>query len=711
MSQQLFYRRVDEAQTEADKLDYKADRFLKLTGNDEINLQITDALIRHIDEMQYGIVINKKFNGNNNKVNGALRLLRNVVIAFVSNYRQKKLSAVLAPELIDCFEHSFNAAVDSQSIAAFIKDAHYETGLIISEIFKDNIGYEDSKKILFLKYVSIYPERILQLIGPYADEPFADSLVVIASQRNPVQLYNYAQRINSPEGKLIHRSQNTMVKAVADLSKTPNALLYFPFLDDLLKGKKSIDSIKKYVGDGEEGYDSVGYYKLLVQTEIDYYGRVAIKKDTPIAMFGPNGLRDMLERKAWQHFVKPMNELHEASAAVRFKSVEKLSPVELYYLLVMKEDDIYTSTFKNCFERMMQRMGNKPKADSLLLAVNFDHYKKFIKMSAGYNKLDTFLKAMPKDNADNLMRAFVKNLEVSDNNEEAVDVADSYASVLANKPLANFILTQLKENEKRCIKAGNQRGSVMYEVLKNICLSATDSTINLTKLYDIPAVYSIDYPALAGDSDRVIEQTFFYGDEDGKAYFPAFVNSFPPSLWKRTENKEWIEFRSLKGKPVWAFANKPLDNDSGQDSIAQSHLNDYLLDNGWAPNIFVHRGHSYWLPYTLNQLQPSGKVIILGSCGGYKNLSKVLETCPEAHIISTKQIGKGDMNQKIINYVNGELSKGKKLDWQLMWDELTKQIAKDPNRETRDSWLDYIPPHKNLGALFIKAYTRKLEGQ
>ncbi|MEP6676286.1 MAG: hypothetical protein ABJA78_14075 [Ferruginibacter sp.] len=712
MGQQLFYRRVDEAQLEADKLDYKADHFLKLTGNDEINLQITDAIFRRIDEMQYDCVVNKRFEANNNKVNGALRLLRNVVIAFSSAYRQKKINAVYAPELIDCFEKSFHASLDSQSIAPFINEVHYETGNIILDMFPENSGYAASKKILFLKYINMHPEKTLQLIGPYADEPFADSLVVLACLRNPVQLYNYAQKTNSPEGRLIHRSTNPMVKAVADLSLTPNALFYFPFLDDLLKGKKTIDDIKKYVGDGEEGYDSVGYYKLLVKTEIDYYNRVAVLKDTPVAMYGSNSLTETLQKKSWQHFVKHMNELHEVTNPnIRFRSVDQLGPTELYYLMVLTEEDIYTSTFKNCFERMMDRLGKKPKTDSLLLAVNFDHYKKFIKMSAGYNKLDTFLKAMPKENADNLMRAFTKNLEKSSNNEEAVDVADSYSSVLNNKPLSSFILNQLKENERRCIAAGDQKGTVLYQVLKNICLSATDSTINLTQLYGIPSVYSLEYNALADDSGRVIEQNFFYGDEDGRAYYPLFVNSFPASVWKRTENKEWIEFSSIKGKPVWVFANKPLDNDSGQDSVAQADLTEYLQEKDWAPNVFVHRGHSYWLPYTLDQLQPSGKIIILGSCGGYKNLSRVLETCPDAHIISTKQIGKGDMNQKIINYVNAELIKGKKLDWRQMWDNMTKDFAKDPNKEVRDTWLDYIPPHKNLGALFIKAYTKKLEGE
>ena len=69
--------------------------------------------------------------------------------------------------------------------------------------------------------------------------------------------------------------------------------MYFPFLDDILKGNKTVTQIKKYVGDREIGYDSIGYFKLLVQTEIEYFTRMtSAAKDTPIAMFGPNGLRE-----------------------------------------------------------------------------------------------------------------------------------------------------------------------------------------------------------------------------------------------------------------------------------------------------------------------------------------------------------------------------------------------------------------------------------
>ncbi len=54
-----------------------------------------------------------------------------------------------------------------------------------------------------------------------------------------------------------------MVQTVAKLSHTPNALLYYPFLDDILKGKQFMDSIKKYVGDGEAQWILLGIINCL----------------------------------------------------------------------------------------------------------------------------------------------------------------------------------------------------------------------------------------------------------------------------------------------------------------------------------------------------------------------------------------------------------------------------------------------------------------
>jgi hypothetical protein len=243
--------------------------------------------------------------------------------------------------------------------------------------------------------------------------------------------------------------------------------------------------------------------------------------------------------------------------------------------------------------------------------------------------------------------------------------------------------------------------------LKTIFLSADPKNgIDLAKAIGIPPIYTVDYNYLADDSGRIIEQVFFYGDKDGKMSFNSYLTSFPPNDWTITQKKEWIEIKSKKGKPVMIFANLPLDNETDKDAKAQEDLIDYLDSKGLKPSIVIHRGHSYHLPYTIQQLPESAKIIMLGSCGGYQNLKTILKYCPDAHIISTKQTGAMNVNKPIIDALDKTLREGKNIDWRQMWTGLATDFNKAP-REVRETFEDYIPPQKNLGALFIKAYNKE----
>lgn len=705
-----FHERVDAEQKALDKADGKQDGIVKASPNDEINLQVTDVVLRKIDDLQQKVEANEKIVGNNEKIRN-LNYIETLLREARNGWKQRTFNPVEFPLLVEQFEKANKAVIDSVSIAPLIYESPYEIADILVKVFDKCQGCAEGRNIVFLKFAQLYPDRIMNNIRPYVNEPFADSLLVEVCKRYPTQLYSFAQAANSPEGKLIRRSQNPTVQSVVTLSETPNALLYFPFLDDILSGKQTIESIKKLVGDGEIGYDSVGYYQLLVKTEVEYYQRL-IKKDTPIAMFGVNGLRDMLQRKAVQHFITPINELHEVNNLdVRMRAINPLTPQEIYFMMVMGENDIYTSSYKHSFARMLKKMGAKPRTDSLLMSVNMDFFKKFIKMAANFNQLDTFLRLMPKANSDVLMKAFVAKLDNASNLEDAVDVADSYGSI-KDPVLLQKILQYVNENEQKAISEGNNKGKVIYWLLKTIFLSI-DSTnrIDLTREIGIPSIYTVDTKYLSDDSGRIVQQVFFYGDDDGKQAFNGFINSFPAKDWRIDKKAEWVEIKSLKGKRVWIYANRPLDNDSNLDDSAQIHLNKYLLMNDIAPSIVIHRGHSYWLPRTIDRMPGDVKVVILGSCGGFKNLNQILSICPDAHIVSTKEIGKGDINRPILNYLNQVFASGKNLDWKEMWNNLNKFFAKDPNKDVRESWEDYIPPYRNLGAVFIKAYHKQMENE
>ena len=700
---------IRKEQINIDKLDGKFDGMVSAGADENINNQLADALYRKPNEMRQWIETNDtQLPTNNDKV----RYLRNVAEILTYFKISRKLNEIKItelPALLNTFEKMLKAKVSGESILPFLQASSYMVAKLNTRIFAEEKDRNAAEAIIYLKYVSLNTDKILQTIAPFAKEAFADSLVVVACKLNPVQFYNYAQSDGSTVGKLIRRNTDRMVVQVAALSKTDNALFYFPFLDDLLSERQSIDSIKKFVGDGDKGYDSVGYFKLLVKTATAYSKRMAKPfYDTAIAYYGANGLLKTLHKKALQHFIIPINNLHEENnLAVRMRAIQPLTPAELYYMMVMGENDIYTSSYKHSFERLLQLMGPKPKGDSLLLAVNFNQFRKFIKMAANYNQLDTFLKTMPPERSEQLMKAFVAQLE--NNLEGAVDVADSYSSI-SNKKLQEAMLENVTDNELAAIATNNGKAKVIYGLLKTIFLSLNDNKVDLSTQIGIPPIYEVDDKYIRDGKGNLVEQVFFYGDKDGKLFYPSFRNSFSSKEWKVTEKKEWMEAVSLKGN-VMVFANKPLDNDANLDDSAQIHLAKYLQEQSLKPAVIVHRGHSYWLDRTMSRMPGDAKIVVLGSCGGYQNLNEILEINPEAHIISTKEIGTGDINRPILTYINQVFAANNNLSWPKMWQSLTGIFSKDPSKSIRDSWDDYIPPYKNLGAIFLKAYNKNIQSE
>ena len=75
---------------------------------------------------------------------------------------------------------------------------------------------------------------------------------------------------------------------------------------------------------------------------------------------------------------------------------------------------------------------------------------------------------------------------------------------------------------------------------------------------------------------------------------------------------------STKGVPVKIYSNKPLDDEKDLDADAQAALCSYLAENDLDPSMVIHRGHSYYLSTTLEQLDNSAQIVLLGSCGAIR---------------------------------------------------------------------------------------------
>lgn len=695
---------IDGEQKSILAADGHADKQFTPSADEDVNFLITQALVKKVDAIQYLIETDKLFD-HRLKVN-YLFGLEGILKYFRQNWKPRsdlKINPVSLPLIIHAYEECMALDRNGQSIRDVADRLPYDAGMVLinAGIFEKNPGYRDIKNKLVLKYCTLYPEKTFVVLTQNPELPFADSLIKAVAQRYPKQLYDYAQANNKLGNTIRNIVDDKFVKTVVRMARSKDGQQYFCFLDNIMNDKLSFDEI-----DAAKG-DSVLYYKLLVKTRMDYARRL-LDKDTA---FEIGTLTERLERKAKENFVNIINALHDVgNLEVRFRSVQPLSPEELYYLAVSSDGSIYTSSFvKGVYPQMMRKINNR--GDSLLLSLNFDRYRKFIKMCAGFNTLNDFLSTFPprkdpgdESDAEKLMKAFVSRLEIGNGTEDGVDVADSYASIAETlKPLAVEMLKNVQLNYIRNETAGNKRGMVIYNILNKLFLSA-DSTqkIDLTNELGIPPVYEVPYTALANDTGRVAVQLFIYGDKDGMGVFPGLVNMFNNANWKIDgSSKQWVTITSVKGKPVALYMNRPLPEETNEDALAQKALCEYLQKNNMVPTVTINRGHSYNAPYTIEQMSTASKIVFMGSCGGYRMIHDILEKAPDAHIIGTKQIADAPVNNPFLKLIMEKLRTGSDIEWIPFWIELGK-MATDP------IFADYVPPHKNLGALFIKAYKKAM---
>lgn len=532
------------------------------------------------------------------------------------------------------------------------------------------------------------PEMMIRRLPEFAGEPYADPVISAAAVVAPDVVLNYALSTGSLR-KAVKRNKDPYVQtiiAIAEQSKAPQKAILF--LDDIYEQRRTIAETDKITQDPHQ------YFKALVLLKLSHTSKAERMLDDEINYRG-------------LQFVRVANELHESPAPVRFRDLMDFSAEELYFMMTGSQDEIYTSSFIWMFDRMMEEM--KPlSGDAFLEKVHKDRFRTFLRMAAGYNEISKFLHSMEEPQQNELMKAFVSGLENGpiDDLEDAVDVADAFGSINDAK-LAAFLKEEIRAQYEQRI---NAKGTAVYNLLYTIFNNSATSEELSGQLGDmIPPITYVPQTALKDKEGRIVQQVFFYGDKDGMGAFNGYLNLFRNASWKIERGKYWATVTSTGDVPVVIYVNVPLPEKAEENDVfAQTKLQDYLDEHDLHPSVVIHRGHSYYLPTTLEHLTPSAKIVILGSCGGYHNLSKVLNAAPDAHIISSKQVGAYRVNTPIIHAVNKALLSGKDVNWIEIWNELSGYFASQ-GAVTNELFSDYVPPFKNLGAIFIKAYRKQME--
>ncbi|HRP89535.1 MAG TPA: hypothetical protein PKX92_05805 [Edaphocola sp.] len=594
-------------------------------------------------------------------------------------------------ELMNNFNGLVNANIDNKLMNFAKKNATIYTLNNISLLESD----KEATAYVYKTVGQKYPTLLMNDLPKIANEPYTDEIVAAAARVAPNMVLSYAAP-NSKYRYIIQRNPDKLVKTIVQIAdEAKNKLKVIPFLNQINDGEKTIAQIDKMSNNQDE------YFKSLVNLKIS--GKA----------ISPKELDDEIAYRSLA-YIRRVNELHESSEAVRFKSVENFSPEEYYFILLGSQtNEIYTSSYLGIFKRMMAKIGTKSTYD-LLKEVKMTRFRTFIRMAAGYNTIGTFLNNMLETEKTELLHSFVSDLEkgTRDDLEDAVDVADAFGSMTDEK-LITFLKDEVKNNyervykDKKLTKQEKEKGVIVYGLLASIFNSSGNADNLQSAVSNIPPINYVDYNSLINEDSVVVQQVFFYGDEDGKVSYANFMSSFKNKEWKIDEsNPYWTVITSLGSHKDIIYANKPLFGE-GKDEEAQNKLFAYMASNNIVPTIVIHRGHSYHLEGSLKNLTPEVRIVMLGSCGGFHNLANVLDKAPDANIISTKQIGSYRINEPIIRRLNEDLLKGKNVNWIEMWKDLETKFSKASEAE-KTLFSDYIPPNKNLGAIFIKAY-RNLE--
>jgi hypothetical protein len=504
---------------------------------------------------------------------------------------------------------------------------------------------------------------------------------------NKVLIYSTS---TGPERNVVRQCSNDTLQKIFELGdKAKNPLRAIAFVGPFLNGDINIAGINSNCATDD------AYYSAIVA--------LRVKNETAASNVIARDIAAMAK-----DYIRTVNELHDQSDNVRFRCVEKFSINELYYLCVMGSEDIYTSSYLGIYKRLMQKLG-KASGAVLLQDLRYDKFRTFIRMCANYNTLDNFLASMPKAQSNDLIAKFVGGLGTTAqvDLEGAVDVADCVGSI-QDTGVLGYMRGEVAKAYKAALLNNNRQAKNVYLILGSI-FDTNDSYTSFVKDFKLPPINLVRNADLFFDTCKTIyEQMFFYGDEDGKVGYRSFLGTFDKTKWIVDQSHQyWTIVKSVNTKvPFVLYANKPLSEPD--DELAQQKLNEYLTMNEIHPTIIVHRGHSYHLESTIEAMHNEHKIIILGSCGGYHNLQEILLRSPDAHIISTKQVGAFAINTPIINAVHTALASGADVQWDVMWPKLASGFS--TNAKHKDLFNDYVPPHKNLGALFLKAYA-KLEAE
>lgn len=535
----------------------------------------------------------------------------------------------------------------------------------------------------FLKNaISVYPKEIIRHYPSFAEASYSKDLLEKAVITNPVAAKKYFTNSYLLYKDLSSSDNDTIELFLQFKEELPRNTKAYVLSDAIYRGLILTNEVKSIYNAKDASYLNSLIEIISSSKQIAY---AAVKTE--------------LSYQALQ-YVRPINNLHEMhDNKARFSSLKKFDAKQLYILMVYSEEEIFTSSFNGFYEEFLLQMKQEGLSGfELLQDINFHGFRTFLKMCAGYGLLNDFMSTLTIAEKEALLDKLIVDLPKNGTSiQEAVAIAETIGSIEDKETLQiiGSLLTKAYQ------ESSNNGVKVSYGLLINLYQnkSAIPSAYfdSIAALYPTKELNELSFASALGNDKRHTQVHFFYNDDDGIMSYQSFLSYFNNSKWTTNDEKEYVLIRSNLGEEVLIFANKP-----GYDKTSFLVIKDTLKGLSADIDMVVHRGHSYHVDKTMQQIPSSTKIILLGSCGGYHRLNDVLNKAPDVHIISTKQIGSQYVNNPMLLSLASLIRDGKDLNWSDVWLDFERMFPS--NTSAGNKFKEYIGPHQNMGAQFIQSY-------
>lgn len=582
-------------------------------------------------------------------------------------------------------------AWSKEAIAGICSRINIEQAGILGYVFDGSIPGERIRDHIGLQEMFNNPYFISSRIQYPQYSRFTDTLLYCLANGAPEILCNKLTGRDTFYTTRVKASDNKTIQAVSGLQQDSYYKLVLPFSLAI-----------------REGRITTGEIRLLALTPKDYYHAFA-KEATRLHTNPRQEVQDFLKQPitrlnkyfANYYFIKEINDLHELPDAVRFRVLDSLPALDLYFLLLGGGSELviggssalYTSSFLYVFNRFLLQT-EKTGLNEFFAGINYYQFEQFMANISDYGLVDKLINEMDDETACSLLEKYAaglpnNHLTVNESILNAMTMAEIFYEIRHHPNISKRLAERISIIQKQPELQEQFLYLRMYEAI--IDLLAYRNQQSVDSIYN---VFTINRLAKQG---TIVEACFFYDDEDGRSSFQNSIASFDRAIWDKKDLGNFMVFSSDAANHMQVYMNKPntaIGCDSAQNEMLQA-----IKLQGYEVGSFIHRGHSYHLAQSLAKITPAAQFVFLGSCGGYNQVLKLFQLNPNVHIIATRGVSSKLVNDVLLEEINRYILYNKDINWQTLWTKFGKRFQ---STYVKDIFSSYVPPNKYIGVKFIR---------